>query len=321
MKFDLIVGNPPYQRATKSTAKIYQDMTPQIFDLLVPGGEMAWVMPASAHLPSNRQRIPEISQQYLIHIDYTSDVHFTVGHKIATYNFTNTIRTDDIEVKQSDGNIYLTDSIAGIADTGMETFLSILKVFHSDEKFHGYGYNKFNRKTIKLAVATTTDAHWVRDCDTTGKYVVRTNGKSKPDLYTNVRKNPIGNKRLVYHFIGDYQDGGYITDDEITSDWIHTQGTHTDDYLENLQTYMSSKVVCYLMKHFAKYKGYPHAIFYNRLVGLDFTKPWTDNEIYDAFGLDAVQVDHIETWSAANKVERTGDISKWKKCQNHLTFE
>ena len=85
MKFDVIIGNPPYQDGSKDGGqnKIYMFFCKQAIDLLTDKGKLAFVTPTSAAKKSKRFTLENI--QGLKYIDYTSDSYFSVGSEICSW--------------------------------------------------------------------------------------------------------------------------------------------------------------------------------------------------------------------------------------------
>ena len=85
VKFDIIIGNPPYQDGSQSGGqnKIYMLFCKQALNLLTDKGKLAFVTPTSAAKKSKRFTLENI--QGLKYIDYTSDNHFSVGSEICSW--------------------------------------------------------------------------------------------------------------------------------------------------------------------------------------------------------------------------------------------
>ena len=85
MKFDVVLGNPPYQDGSKTGGqnKIYMLFCKQALNLLTEKGKLAFVTPTSAAKTSKRFTLENLPG--LKYIDYTADDHFTVGSEICSW--------------------------------------------------------------------------------------------------------------------------------------------------------------------------------------------------------------------------------------------
>ena len=94
-KFDVIMGNPPYQDGSKDGGqnKIYNDFCKDSFSFISEKGKILFVTPISVLKKSKRFSL--ISKKGLKIVDFSSDNFFNVGIKICSWLFDNEY---DIEV-------------------------------------------------------------------------------------------------------------------------------------------------------------------------------------------------------------------------------
>ena len=85
MKFDVIVGNPPYQDGSQTGGqnKIYMLFCKQALSLLSENGKLAFVTPTSVAKTSKRFTLENLPG--LKYINYTADNYFTVGIEICSW--------------------------------------------------------------------------------------------------------------------------------------------------------------------------------------------------------------------------------------------
>jgi hypothetical protein len=132
-------------------------------------------------------------------------------------------------------------------------------------------------------------------------------------MFTTERKNISGDPRLAINWMGHYPKGSFITTDELSSCWLITKpGTATEE-LENMKAYVDSKLVTYaVQRFFVEIKPDGHNNFANRLVGLDFSRRWSDEELYKEFELTPEEISDVERWYENNKETQCGNIATWK---------
>jgi len=105
MKFDVVIGNPPYQDGKKKGQqnKIYNQMSKKAISLLAADGIMAFITPTSVCKKSKRFSI--IDNPKLVHVDFTADNHFVVGINICYWILDNSKDSINCIVKSKSGDI------------------------------------------------------------------------------------------------------------------------------------------------------------------------------------------------------------------------
>lgn len=85
MKFDIVLGNLPFQDGSQSGSqnKIYNQLSKMCLDIVSENGIVALITPASVLKKSKRFSL--IGQHGLKVVDFTADNHFTVGVKIISW--------------------------------------------------------------------------------------------------------------------------------------------------------------------------------------------------------------------------------------------
>ena len=114
-----------------------------------------------------------------------------------------------------------------------------------------------------------------------------------PTKWGNVPGQGYGKKKVIYAYMGSNQKFEYdLTGDVSLMYNARAYELNSNATIEGLKSYFESKLVRFLNKD--KWSQYNEPKILNLLPVLDFTKIWSDQDLYHYFGLTQEEIDYIE---------------------------
>lgn len=289
-KFDVIVGNPPFQRNNSKAHKLWIRFIKESFQtLLKKEGCLAFVNPSSLWT-SSINNIKNLRTSLIKNVNYISfdaDNFFSVGEKIC-WNLLLKKNGENIHVKNND-KIEIVDNNKDFIDFD-ETRVIVRSVLRK--------VDSFKEKIQFVSDYSVSDGH------ATPKYLIKKGviKKEKDDIYqfefihsgrnrfyTN-SPHSFGNKLKVFiNFSSSFKNMFYgfgVAGKQVECILV-------DDIKEakNIISTLTKKLfIFYIMNE--KSGGFNTGIY--KLPKIDFTRSWTDQELYEHFNLTQEEIDYIE---------------------------
>lgn len=298
MKFDFIVGNPPYQYPDKNTntKSLYLDITDMSIDLLTDTGVISFITPklilVNGSKKSRKDKVHNFFDKYLSIVDYTVNDGFDVDINIVSWKCDKNKKSNDIKIIDND-TVRVVNSIGEVCESRISTFTAIKnKVFYDTN-----GKDKLQiRQTHSdiLGIADTqvekTDLYNVpvmsdrKTCDTiytTKKSLIKLEERNK--LVIPLRTNWKG-------YIG-------ITNKPLSHFWFTNKIGSYDSQLENVKKYLESDLISYIiLKYTDEYRGNGNFGALYKLPELDFSKEWSNEDLYKEFKLTKQEIQEVEDY-------------------------
>jgi hypothetical protein len=291
MKFDLIVGNPPYQLT--SSKKLWPDFINQGLDLLVKDGCISMVVP-STWLTSDgaaykRVRTRLTTDHNLIMVDRDADSHFTVGQDICCFVARCEPHTGTTAYKHN-GSVTQIDLTLGIPRNAQEQITDsiIQKMIDYQPKIH-WTLNERD-DCIKSA-----------DIHATQTKVFKYKVWQSTANVGYVKQQPMdhGKLKLAVNFSSAFYSASAdhgnmpITTDGIGSLMGYVLINNTAQG-ERLRSYLRSKCVRFMVNNYKKtHTGFNTAVK-RRMIPQVPDQTYTDAELYKLFGFSQSEIEFIE---------------------------
>jgi hypothetical protein len=275
MKFDAVIGNPPYQDGSKEGGqnKIYNQFSKKAIEL---SDIVAFVTPASVCKKSKRFSL--IGQPGLKLIDFTADDHFDVGIKICSWVVDKSYTGDVTIVSNANTTIQSNDAPfydSSIVDINFSKLYNAMKIATTKPSSRMFRHNAVDMTIGKGRTKEKTDGFdypvYTITSDNSIEFVQY--NKSQPKLHNK--------KQLVIPISKSFNEK-FATIDCRDFDMKHvsTEIVH-EDAVDNIKSFIFSD---YFKSHVDQWKkvdgyGWNYAIMY--LPKFDNTHLWTNEEVKD----------------------------------------
>jgi hypothetical protein len=288
MKFDIVVGNPPYQNGNKSSDKLWLHFASQAFDLVKQNGYVAMVTPNGWFVKPDGQKFKILSSAFLkmqpkmINLDASS--YFpTIGDSIGWWIVKNSENVDDVPIIK-DGIVYnrkWTGLKLPLSDTDYLVDKILTKVNSYGTTFTFYTDFKTDVNTKDLIENKVIVTSPTKSKSTPVYWSASQQMFCKPDQISSGWKVIIN--RSGYYYSKD-NSAKYIT-------YNNTHGVgqlafgikcNTKKECANIVSYLTSSLYVWYMAA-TKTNGWNDNV--RRLPKLCATHAWTDQMVFDEFGL------------------------------------
>lgn len=302
MKFDVVLGNPPYESATEDGRKdqannLWSKFTHKGMSLVKDGGYMTFITPTSWLSPAadigkgkhGTRFFEAYFQKYKTHVLNVNECakHFNVGSTFSYFVLEKTPATNfntRVITEEDDFTIDL-KTITYLPKSMNPLSISINK------KVLESGLDKFGIVGNNLP---ETRGEMKREAGHAGFTEPCYNTPAKGGTYWYAQQPiPTAHKAKVIisisgNYVPVYDPGGQSFTGMCLAYYLRA-----GDDMASIRTYLESRLVKFVLNE-NKYTGWVSPVI-SDLPRVDTTRAWTDQELYTHFGLTQEEVDYIES--------------------------
>ena len=289
-KFDVVVGNPPYQdpnKGYKGLATLWPKFSKKAINLLKTDGVVGFVTPPSWMSPGS-DLLPLFKEKDLKIVDLDCGKHFKVGSAFSYWILQNSKYSGTTSVIQNNKvTNFCLSNYEFIPNTVNSTIFSILDktVFSDKPKFESKINSECHtQKTDK--VSSTEDS----------KFCYPVKHTNSVNVYSAAKHSNFSKNKVLFPLTGTFTptyDGGTIgTGQNVV--WIEVLN---EDEGKVLIWFLKESNIMKAITEFCKWSGAnTRGVFMDKLPKIDLTRSWSDQELYTHFNLTQEEIDFVEAY-------------------------
>lgn len=264
MKFDYIVGNPPYQDGKRGDGqnKIYNQICNKCINLLSPNGVISFVTPVAVTRPSKRFSLID----YMVkEVDFSVNANFDIGQTVCSWTIDKTYN-EDIKVIHSDKSISY-NSQKSIVFDNLKNKEMVDLYYQIKEHTKKLDNRMFQRNNFGPAFTNEKTDYPIES-------------KTK-ELFSKRIPHFYNKNKLIFRLSSTFKPDNFFEDIK-DYDQNHVC-VDVDEYKENILSFIFSD---YFVQYVEAVKEFEASMSFNALTYVpqfDKTKKWTNEEVKSFF--------------------------------------
>ena len=295
MKFDVVIGNPPYQDGSKDTSynQLWAEFFVRSFELLKDDGVQHMIHPATWATPKDETRknitneVVKILKDHCIFLNYLEcGKHFPKVGSTFSYTVVTKKKNNGPMNVVTDDDAFTVDSPSVFIDNVLprdnnKVAISIVT------KIKNYG----SRKVITKGKSLVGDLSPTKDKD----HPYRVQYAATTEKWSNVI-HPLQNVKKVL-FANQSSKNYPVYDDGISAPCNRgaIYPVSSSEEGNNIVETMKTDVMDFFFSHLRFHHGLLNTNVINLIPDLDYSKLWSNEELMIEFGLDEEEINYIKS--------------------------
>ncbi len=272
MKFDVIVGNPPYQNIHNAKRwPIWHEFVTKTVEI---SNQHVMLVTPNSWIGAGSYPAKETIFQHLVKCNLDIDKYFDVGSTFSWFHLDLNEHSDTFEVSTSNGLFTVPKTVDWLPNTITKTALSI-----NNKVFSGAGFG------FKRGECHTSKKDRFAD---TGYEVFHTHAQT---LYSVDKPVDFDQTKVAYTLSGDSKV-------KIGSKFGSSQAVAylviDKKHKSNAETVFNSALFKWLLKN-NKWSGWNSLEVIKRLPKVDLSQPWSDDKLFAYFGLSETEQQEVKS--------------------------
>jgi hypothetical protein len=278
-KFDIIVGNPPYQdsESESDAGKLYIDFTKKSIKL--SNDIIIFVTPETI-VRDGRNKFNIKNEKGLCYVNHKSNDFFKVGVTIVSWVINKKVDSNHIKIVNRDGTVDYRNKNDSLVDFNE---LSKVKLFE-----------RLKKEKSKLFIIDQSGNNWSK-IKLDGLYKVNKNVNNDKIEYTNIKPKLYGRKKLVISMSKSYDRKNlYESYDDFGELHVMLDITdYSDEQVTNVKKFLFNPICVGICNNYKKIykKGFNSMLYL--FPQIDINKKYTNDDVKNLFKLSDNDVEYL----------------------------